>query len=146
MSKVVVHMICGALILLCPPQSYCCTFLCDFEVPPSWLISPLVKQLPGCVFLFSFIAVSRGCYTVFFSLYLCFLFYSFVLPSYVKGFLTLWRFKFFCQCSVDVLVNCFICRCVFLMCLWEKASMTSYFSAILILCPHLLYILDSAYK
>ena len=37
---------CAALTLLCPSQSSCCTFLSDFEVRPSRLISPLVRWLP----------------------------------------------------------------------------------------------------
>ena len=40
-----VMMVFEALTLLSPPQ-YCCTFLWDFEVPPSPLISPLVRWLP----------------------------------------------------------------------------------------------------
>ena len=42
----VVEMVYAALILLCSPQSSCCAFLHDFEVPKSWLISPLVRWLP----------------------------------------------------------------------------------------------------
>ena len=49
-----VQMVCVALPLLCPPQSRCCAFLGDFEVPPSWLISPLVRYLPSVWIAFLF--------------------------------------------------------------------------------------------
>ena len=44
-SQAVVQMIYATLTLLCPPQSNCSTFLSDFEVPPSCLISPSVSWL-----------------------------------------------------------------------------------------------------
>ena len=50
--EVLVLMICAALTLLWPPQSSCCTLLSDFEVPPSWLISPSVTWLPRVWFPF----------------------------------------------------------------------------------------------
>ena len=53
-SGVVVQMICVALTLLCPPQSSCCSFLDDSEVPLSWLISWLVSWLPRVWVLFLF--------------------------------------------------------------------------------------------
>ena len=52
---VVVQMICEALTLLCHPQSSCCTFLSDIEVPLSWLI------FTGCGFLSSLTAPSQEC-------------------------------------------------------------------------------------
>ena len=45
-SMEVVQMICPSLTLLYPPQSSFCTFLSNFEVPPSQLISLLVRWLP----------------------------------------------------------------------------------------------------
>ena len=42
-SEVVVQMICVALTLLCPPQSRSRTFLYDFEISLSLLISPSVR-------------------------------------------------------------------------------------------------------
>ena len=42
----VAQMVCVALTLICPPQSSCCAFLHNFEVPLSWLISPSVRWLP----------------------------------------------------------------------------------------------------
>ena len=45
-SGVVVQMICVAPILLCLSQSSCSTFLSDFEVPMSQLISLSVMWLP----------------------------------------------------------------------------------------------------
>ena len=42
----VVPRIFPVLTLLCPPQSSCCAFLCNFEVPPSWLISPSARWFP----------------------------------------------------------------------------------------------------
>ena len=41
----VVQMICVALTLLCLPQTSCCAFLGNFNVPPSWL-SPSIRWLP----------------------------------------------------------------------------------------------------
>ena len=58
---VVVQMICAVLTLLCPPQSRCCTFLGDFVVPPSQLISQQLGGFPGCVFLSSFTAPFQEC-------------------------------------------------------------------------------------
>ena len=55
---VVVQVICVALTLFCPPQSILCTFLHDFEVHPSWPISPLVGCFPGCGVLPSLTAPS----------------------------------------------------------------------------------------
>ena len=42
----VILMVHAALTLLCLPQSSCCNFLQDFEVPPSQLISLSVRWLP----------------------------------------------------------------------------------------------------
>lgn len=42
----VVPVVCTAFSRLCPLQSSCCTFLCDVEVPASWLISLTVMWLP----------------------------------------------------------------------------------------------------
>ena len=42
----VVQIVCVAHILLCP-RSSCCAFLGNFEVPPSWQISPSIRWLPG---------------------------------------------------------------------------------------------------
>ena len=83
----VVQIVCVAHILLCP-RSSCCAFLGNFEVPPSWQISPSIRWLPGCGFLSSFTAPSQECqfHPDSFSL-LPPTSFSFVLPSYVKGFL-----------------------------------------------------------
>ena len=40
-----VQMMCAVLTMLCPPQSSCCAFLCNLEVPWTWLI-PLIRCLP----------------------------------------------------------------------------------------------------
>ena len=45
--EAVVLMVFAAFTLFCFPHSSCCAFLCDFEVPPSQLISLLVKWLPS---------------------------------------------------------------------------------------------------
>ena len=39
----VVWMVCEVLTARGPPQSSCCALLHDFEVPPSWLISLVVR-------------------------------------------------------------------------------------------------------
>ena len=87
MCPEMVSMVCVFLSLLCPPQSSCCTFLWGFEVPLSWLISPLVRWLPRVWVLFFFQSSLSGVLVPswFFSLSVSF--FPFVLPSYVKGFL-----------------------------------------------------------
>ena len=44
-----------------------------------------------------------------------------------------WRCKFFRSVQVTFGVSRFTCKCVFLMCLWQKVSLTSYSSTILLL-------------
>ena len=82
--------LCGCLSF-CPPQSNCCTFFYGFEAPISTGWSPCqLGTLPGCVSLSSFTALPQEWWShpdsllFFFSLSL---FFSFVLPSYMEGFL-----------------------------------------------------------
>ena len=103
--QVVVQMICEALTLLCCSQSSCCIFLGDFEVPPTGLIFQSVRWLLRMWVPFCRHSSLSGMQVL--SWFLFFLFFSFVLPSYVKSFLLFWRFKFFCQHSVDVLCKLF---------------------------------------
>ena len=72
-----------------PPQSSCYPFLCNFEVPPSWLISLLVRWLPRIWVPFLFNSSLSGVLVpswFLFSFSLS-LFFPFVLPSYMEGFL-----------------------------------------------------------
>ena len=88
-----------AVTLLCPPWSHCCAFLGDFEVPPSQLISPLVRWLNKGVGSFSLLQLplKNASPILILSIYL---FFSFVLPSYLKGFLPA-----FSRCSVRIVLN-----------------------------------------
>ena len=82
-------MVCGALSLLCPPQSRCCALLWGLEVPPFQLISPSVGWPPRVSMPFLFhSSLSQECWSCpdafhFSSLSL----FSFVFPSYLEGFL-----------------------------------------------------------
>ena len=130
--QVVVKIIFVALILFCYSQSSCCTFLGNFEVPPTWLIFPSVRWLP------------RMCIPFFFHSSLL----GMLVPSWFLFPLSLFFFcsTQLCQRSLALfgslsssasiqLMFCAshsICRCVFLMCLWEKLSVTSYSPTILL--------------
>lgn len=91
------------ITLLCTPQSSCCTFLSDFEVPSSRLISTSVRCLPRIPFLFcSFLSGMWVSIWFPFSLSLLFFFLLFH-PIMWRGCCPFWRFKCFCWHSVDVL-------------------------------------------
>ena len=133
MSWLVVQMIWPAVSLLCPPQSSCCAFLGDFEVPLSWLIFPSVRWLSRVWVPFPSLLPLRNPSPIlvpFVSLSLSF-FFLFFYPVMSRVSCPFWRFNFFCQHSVDVLGESFFMQCVFLKCLWERVSRSSYSSIIL---------------
>ena len=130
-------MTCVALTLLCHHQSSCCAFLSNLKGPPSWMISWLVRWLSRIYgFLFSFKADPQKCQShhnyFSFSLFFFFLCFTQLCREFLAPFGGLSSYasvqQIFC-------VNCSTYRCVFLMCLWEKLSTTSYSSAIFILLP-----------
>ena len=128
-------MICAAVTVLCPLQSSSCAFLCDFEVPLSPLISQSVRWLPRMWVPFSFTAPSQECESCpySFSLSLFFFFSTRLCQEFLALFGGLNS-----SVSIQYMFSAsrFVCRCVFLMCLWEKVSATSYSSAILIRLPN----------
>ena len=128
-SELAFQVVCGALSLLCRPQSSCCAFLGDFEVSPSWLIVLSVMWLPRMWVPFLLHSSLLGMLVPSWFLFSLSLFY-FVLPSHVKSFLPFLEVYVFLPAFSCCSVRCFTCRCVFLMCLWEKVSKTSYSSAI----------------
>ena len=75
-----------ALTLLCSSQSSCCNFLSKFEVPPFLLISLSVWWLPRVLVPFFFNCSLSGMLVPSWFLFSLSLF-SFVIPSYVEGFL-----------------------------------------------------------
>ena len=76
------------LTLLCHPQSSCCTFFGDFDVPLSWLISPSVRWLPRVWVPFLFHKYLSGMVVPSWFLFsLSLSLFSFDLHSYVEGFL-----------------------------------------------------------
>ena len=104
--QVVEPMVCGALSAL--PSSGCCDFLCGFSIlHVSHLILQSVKWLPRVWIPFllhsSLYKMLVQSWFLFFSLSLFLLFHSFM--SRVSC--PVWRFKFFCQHSVDVLWKSF---------------------------------------
>ena len=127
-SGPVVQMIYVALILLCCSQSSCCAFLGDFEVSPTWLIFLSVRWPPRKWVPFLFLSsLSR---MLVLSWFLFSLSFSFVLSSYIESFLPF--LEVLNSASIQLFcASCFICKSVFLRCLWEKVSATSYSSAIL---------------
>ena len=74
-SGTVLQMICAPLALLCPPQSSCCAFLSDFEVPSSLIFSLCFRWLPRVWVPFLFHSSLSGMLVLsrflFFSFYFC---------------------------------------------------------------------------
>ena len=64
--------------------------------------------------------------------FLCLSFFFFCSkPAMSRISCPFWKFKFFCQHSIDVLCKSFYMYFFFLMCLWEKVNVKFYSSAIL---------------
>ena len=126
-------MICVAPTLLFPSQTCCCAFLGDFEILLTWLIFPSVRWLLRVWVPFLLLSSLSGMlvqslFILSLSLFLC-------STQLCQEFLTLVRgLSSSASTQLMFCVSCFTCRCVFLMCLWKKVSMTSYSSTIL-LCP-----------
>ena len=106
-SRVVVRMVCAALTLLGPPHSSCCAFLCDSEVPLSWLFSPLVRWLLGVWAPFLVNSSLSEVLVRFWFLFSLSFFPLLFYPVKWRVLFHFWRFKFFCQHSVDVLFKLF---------------------------------------
>ena len=78
-------MVCASLTLLFGSQTCCCAFLGLLEFPPTQLIFPLVRWLPRVWVPFLFHSSFTGMLVP--SSFLFSLFFSCVLPSFVKSFL-----------------------------------------------------------
>ena len=135
MSRPVVQMICAALTLLRCSQSSCCTFLGNFEVPLTRLIFLSVKWLPRMwVPLLLHSSLSRmfvpSCFLI--SLSLFFLLFC---PVMSRVFALFGGSSSSASIQFMFCVSHFTCRCVFLMCLWEKMSTTSHSSTFLLPSP-----------
>ena len=140
-SRLVVQMICVAVTLLCPPQSSCCTFL-DPEVPLSQLIFPSVRWLPRMWGSFSPSQLHSAMLVLSWFLFsLVFFFRSTQL--YQECFALFGGLSSPASIQLMFYVSHFTWRCVFLMCLWEKVSVTSYSSAILPCPPIFFFLLPS---
>ena len=136
MSGAVVQMSCAALTLLCPPQSSCFIFFGNFEVPLSQLISLLVLWLPRVWILSSFTAPFRSASSVLIPFLSLFFFHSTQLcEGFLAHFEGLRSPAAFSRCSVQMVLH--VDFFFFLMCLWEKVSVTSYSSTISILPLHI---------
>ena len=132
-SAPVVQMICASLTLIFGSQTCCFTFLGILETPLTWLIFPSVKW-PSIKMWVSFLLHSSlsGMLVTsrfLFSLSFFLLFY----PVMSRVSCPFWRFKFFCQHSVDVLCESFYMQMCFLMFLLERVSVSSYSSTICLL-------------
>ena len=104
----VVPVVCVALTLLCPSQSSCCTFHCNFEVPLSRLMSLSVRWLPRLWVPFLINDSLSGMLvpsSFLFSISLSF--FTLLYPVMWRVSCPFWRFNVFCQCSVDVLCEFF---------------------------------------
>ena len=118
MFGVEVQIICVTLTLLFPPQSVQLLHFSQWHWGPSVSadlpVGYVASQGVGS-FSLSWLPLRNVSPILIPFLSLSLFYFSFVLPSYVEGFLPFWRFQFFCQCSVDVLCKLFsTCRCVFL--------------------------------
>lgn len=108
--------------LLCHSQFSWCTFLWSFEIPPSWLISPLFRWLPRVWISSDFHSFLSGelvlswflVFSFFFSFFSLSLFFPFYSTQLCGGFpCPFWSLKIFCQCSVAILCESFY-MCSFL--------------------------------
>lgn len=137
--RVVDQIACAGLSLFCLQQTSCCVFLWVSEAPSlSSLITPLVEgafQSMKNLLFSSFLSGDKSCPASSFLL-------SFTRPGYVEIFLILpgiWGLLLvFSRCPLRILP--FVD--VFLMCLWDEASSTFFYSTIVI--GTLSFILDFA--
>ena len=129
MYRPVVQMVCADLTLLCCSQSSCYTFLGDFEVLPTQLIfCQVASQEVGSFSPSQYLLRNAS------SILIPFLSLVFFCSTQLcQEFLALFG-GLNSSASIQLMfcVNRFTCRCVFLMCLWEKVCATSYSSTILL--------------